>query len=99
MVWQKQKPDALETFLTQSLLGAVLLGQGQYAAAEPLLRQGYEGLKQRADKIPATSKVRLTDVLEWLVQLYDAWGQKDQAEEWRKQLEQTRVATKPPARP
>ena len=30
---------------------------------------------------------RLTEALERLVQLYDAWGKKDKAEEWRKKLE------------
>jgi hypothetical protein len=61
-----------------------LLGQKNYAAAEPLLVQGYAGLKQRQDQIPSQNKARLTEALERLVHLYDGWGKKDQADEWRK---------------
>jgi hypothetical protein len=55
----------------------------------PLL-QGYEGLKQRQDKIDPRSQARPTEALERLVQLYDAWGQKDQADRWRQELEGAR---------
>ena len=44
-------------------------------------------MKQREAKIPTTDKVCLTEALERLVQLYDAWGKKDKADEWRKTLE------------
>jgi hypothetical protein len=74
------------TFYTRSLLGDALLGQRRYAEAEPLLLAGYEGLKQREATIPANAKKALTEALERLVQLYDAWGKKDQADQWRKQL-------------
>jgi hypothetical protein len=47
--------------------------------------------------IPVPLRTRnLTDALERLVQLYDATGQKDKADEWWKQLE---AAAKPPAQP
>jgi serine/threonine protein kinase/tetratricopeptide (TPR) repeat protein len=90
---QKQ-PDSWTTFDTQSLLGGSLLGQKKYADAEPLLLSGYEGLKQRENTIPAIDKGRLTEVLERLVQLYDATGQKDKADEWRKQLDARRMPPK-----
>src|SRR5262249_2408509 len=41
----KKAPDEWRTFETRSLLGASLLGQKKYAEAEPLLLQGYEGMK------------------------------------------------------
>jgi hypothetical protein len=31
-----------------------------------------------------------------LVQLYDAWGRKDQADQWRKELEASRASRKNP---
>src|SRR5262249_2714655 len=37
-------------------------------------RAGYEGMKQRADTIPPQGKPRLTEALERLARLYDAWG-------------------------
>jgi hypothetical protein len=80
------------------MLGGALLGQKKYAEAEPLLLQGYEGMKQREARISATGKFGLTKALERLVQLYEATGQKDKAAEWRKKLEDARPA-KPPAKP
>ena len=68
------------------MIGASLVGQGKYAEAEPLLVQGYEGLKQREAKIPAWAKVHLTEALEWLVQLYEATGRPEKAAEWRAKL-------------
>src|SRR6202011_4287306 len=41
----------------------------------PLLLAGYEGMKAREKTIPKESP-RLTEALERLVQLYDAWGKR-----------------------
>jgi serine/threonine protein kinase/tetratricopeptide (TPR) repeat protein len=84
---EKKEPDAWTTFNARSMLGEALNGQQRRAEAEPLLLQGYEGLRQRAAKIPKEGKPRLAEALERLVQLYDATGPKDKADEWRKQLE------------
>ena len=73
--------------------------QKRYAEAEPLLLQGYEGLRQCQGKMSMDERVRLTEALERLVRLYEAAGQKDQAEEWRKKLEEAKAAAKPPAKP
>lgn len=43
-------------------------------------------MNEREAKIPAQGKPRLTEALERLVQLYDAWGKPDQAAEWRAKL-------------
>jgi serine/threonine protein kinase len=83
----KVGPAAWATSSTQAQLGASLLGQKKYTEAEPLLRQGYEGLK-RQDKLPAPNPT--LEVLEWLVQLYDATGQHDKAAAYRKELEEAR---------
>jgi eukaryotic-like serine/threonine-protein kinase len=85
---QKHLPDGWTTFNTESVLGASLLGQKEYADAEPLLLEGYQGLKARQTKIPLQEKDRrLREALERLVQLYDAWGKPDEAAKWRKELE------------
>jgi tetratricopeptide (TPR) repeat protein len=88
---EKSEPDAWTTFNSRSQLGGTLLGRKKYAEAEPLLLQGYEGMKRRQDKIPPEGKVRLFEAMERLVQLYDAWGKKDQADHWRKELEAARA--------
>jgi non-specific serine/threonine protein kinase/serine/threonine-protein kinase len=84
---KKKMPDDWTIFNTQSMLGAALVGQKNYALAEPLLLAGYEGMKQREAKIPAANKPRLTEAINRLVQLYDASGRKDNADAWRKKLE------------
>jgi DNA-binding SARP family transcriptional activator len=90
-------PDDWQTFSARSLLGAALMGQKKYVEAEPLLVQGYEGMRQRQAKIPPRYKVlRLREAAERLVQLYDAWGTQDQAREWRKKLETHRAAENGP---
>jgi len=92
---EKKLPDDWATFETQSSLGASLLGQKRYAEAEPLLIEGFEAMKVRETKIPPASKARLTKAGERIVQLYEAWGKKEKAEEWRKRLAQPADATKP----
>jgi eukaryotic-like serine/threonine-protein kinase len=101
---RKKQPVAWTTFNTQLLLGAALLGEEKYADAEPLLVQGYEGMK-KSEKEPgqkhhsSSTKERLTEALERLVQLYDAWGMKDKADEWRKKSEEAKSPLKPTANP
>jgi hypothetical protein len=85
-IFEKEQPDAWSTFQTRSLLGGALLGQQKYADAQPLLLAGYQGLKQREAEIPAKSKKLLTEALQRLVRLYDAWGKPEQAEAWRQRL-------------
>jgi serine/threonine protein kinase len=89
---EKKQPDAWTTFSTQSRLGFALLGQKKYAAAEPLLRKGYEGMKQRAATIPEPGRqLYLTKAVEWLIALYEATGNKDEAARWRAELGMART--------
>ena len=79
-------PDDWRTFSTRSLLGACLLGQKKYVEAEPLLVSGYEGMKAREAKISATSKVRLKEALERLLQLSEATDRAAEAAGWKQKL-------------
>jgi hypothetical protein len=81
------------------MLGQALLGQQRYGDAELLLEQGYEGMKQRADKISPAHRSRLTEALERLVHLYDAWNRPVQAARWRKELEAHKKAAAEHAKP
>jgi eukaryotic-like serine/threonine-protein kinase len=83
---EKKLPDDWQTFNARRLLGASLLGQKKFAEAEPLLLSGYEGMKQREDKIPASSKRYVKETLQRVVQLYEATGQSQKAAEWNKKL-------------
>jgi hypothetical protein len=84
---EAKQPDAWMTFHTKSRLGEALVGQKKYAAAEPLMLAGYEGLKRREADIPPPSRACLTQALERLVELYTAWGKVDEADNWRKRLD------------
>jgi hypothetical protein len=58
--------------------------------AEPLFLKGYVGMEQREAKIPRGGKIRLTEALEKLVELYDAWGKKEKASQWRGRLDEAK---------
>jgi tetratricopeptide (TPR) repeat protein len=94
-ICEKRLADSWHHFHAQSLLGGSLLGQHKYAEAEPLLRRGYEGLKARERSIQADDRTCLTEALERLVQLYDAWGKPEKAKEWRAK----QVTPEPPKQP
>jgi tetratricopeptide (TPR) repeat protein len=87
-IHEQKFPDEWFTFHGQSILGAALMGQNKYAEAEPLLLSAYEGMKKREAMIPKDGKLRLTEALDRVVQLYDAWCKKDKADEWRKKREE-----------
>ena len=76
----KKQPGAQDTFHTESLLGAALLGRQKYADAEPLLVRGYLGISESAkapsqkNHDPRTGQ-RLIDALERLVQAIRRLGQ------------------------
>ena len=93
---EKLLPDAGYRFYLISRLGGSLAGQAKYAEAEPPLRQGYEGLVQRQASLPPILNAprRVTESLERLVQLYDAWGKPTQAAEWKKKLAESQQTAK-----
>jgi serine/threonine protein kinase/tetratricopeptide (TPR) repeat protein len=85
---ENKEPNGWKTFDAKSVLGGALLAQERYTEAEPLLLQGYEGMKQREAKIPAEFRnPRLTESLERLVQLYETLGQAGKTDEWRMKLQ------------
>jgi eukaryotic-like serine/threonine-protein kinase len=80
---QKAQPDAWNTFNTQSLLGAALLGQKKYPEAEPLLLKGYEGMKAREKSIPPQGKTRIPEAIDRLIELYTAINKPDEVKKWK----------------
>jgi tetratricopeptide (TPR) repeat protein len=67
-----------------SVLGAVLLGQGKYTEAEPILLKGYEGMKQA--EVNFLAKKRTAEVCGWIVRLYESTNQPEKARQWREKL-------------
>jgi len=84
--FEQKTPDDWATSNARSVLGAWLLEQKNFAEAEPLLLAGYEGMKAHEAKTPARYANRLAETGASIVELYDAWGKKDKADEWRKRL-------------
>jgi hypothetical protein len=68
----------------------VLAQQREFAEAEPLLVQGYEGMKQREDQIPADQKLQLIEALDRLTRFYAAMENPVEAANWQQELEATR---------
>jgi tetratricopeptide (TPR) repeat protein len=89
-------PHLWQTYWAHSLLGAALLGQHKYADAERPLLDGFAGMKQRADEMPAAAKVRLVEAAQRLVELYEAWQRPEDAARWRKELLQVKGTPEPP---
>lgn len=80
---EKKEPNVWTTAYVRSLLGEALLGQKKSADAEPLLRAGYEGLKEKAATIPAPRRrERLEEALERLIRLATETGQPDAVKKW-----------------
>jgi eukaryotic-like serine/threonine-protein kinase len=85
-IWEARRPDDWNRFDTQSLLGSSLLGQKKFAEAEPLLLSGYQGMRARDAKLPASKKFYVTESGERIVRLYEGWGRTDEALAWRAKL-------------
>ena len=79
-----------------SMLGGALLGQKQYAEAEPLLLKGYEGMKAREKTIPSQASPRIPEALDRLVELYAATGKRDEAARWRAERAEYPFVAPPP---
>ena len=94
---EKTHPDAWATFNTQSMLGGALLGQKNYAEAEPLLVKGYEGMKTREKTIPqhGGGELRLPEALDRLMELYTAINKPDEAKKWQAERAKYPQARKP----
>jgi eukaryotic-like serine/threonine-protein kinase len=88
---ERMGAEGWETAWARSLLGGALVGQTKYADAEPLLVAGYNGMKEREMRIPVPERPKLTEALDRVVHLYDAWGKKDKADRWRKTRPGSRV--------
>jgi len=87
-LYDKLKSLHWTKFLAQSYLGGALLGQKKYAEAEPLIIQGYEGLKQHTNEIPLRPRYGIMiGAVERLVKVNEALHKPDEADKWRKILD------------
>ena len=73
----------LDLAQARSSLGACLAAQERFAEAEPLLTEGFEGLRREMGETSGSAFKTLKEI----VDLYEAWGKEDKAEEFRRLLE------------
>ncbi len=80
---EKGDRDDWHYFRAQIFLGAALAGLRQYSEAEPLLLNGYEGMRQRSSRMPAEQRkwIRFSD--EQIVDMYSQWSKPEEAAKWR----------------
>jgi tetratricopeptide (TPR) repeat protein len=79
-------PENWRTFNTKSLLGAALAGQEKYDEAEPLLLDGYQGMKVRENEILQKDKSKLADALQRIIKLYEPTGESEKAMHWQERF-------------
>jgi tetratricopeptide (TPR) repeat protein len=80
-------PDDWRSFEAMSILGAALVGQSEFAEAEPLLIDGYEGLAETRSSIPPFAKQRPLEAIKRLIELYESWGKPDKMATWQAKLD------------
>ena len=86
---EKKLPDDWVLYNTKSLLGGALAGQKKFQEAEPLLVEGYSGMKDREANIPPAAQPRLPEAIRRLVDLYTAWDRPEEAAKWQAILEES----------
>jgi serine/threonine protein kinase len=83
----KQAPDDWRTFVALSHLGGSLMGLGRNDEAAPVLLRTYEGLKAREGLVPAPERRAIREAADRLVQVFQALGKTEQADEFRRRIE------------
>ena len=66
--------------------------------AEPLLLEGFSGMKDREAKVPPAAKPRLAEAIRRLVDLYTAWEKPEKAAEWERKLDEENLPSTPGAK-
>ena len=57
----------------------------EYAEAEPILLEGYQGMLANKDVMAVPDRYHLDRAHEWITQLYQAWGKPEKIAEWSNQ--------------
>src|SRR5262249_21090322 len=96
-IYEAKSPNHWRAPDSKSMLGGSLLAQKRYAEAEPLMLEGYQGLKQLEDKYPAAVRQELKPALQDFIQLYTETGRSEKAAVWKQRLEELVKLTAPPA--
>ncbi len=83
---ESASPEDWTLYHLMSGLGEMLVRQGRYREAEPLLVQGFAGLVARQNAIPAKAGAPVRIAALRVVDLYTQWQKPLNADEWRQKL-------------
>lgn len=78
----RTNPDGWDVADAESVLGAILAGQGHYEEAEPYLVESYARLKETR----GARNFRTRRALGRILDLYTAWGRPEELERYRAQI-------------
>ncbi len=82
-IFRQTQPDGWEVGEAESVLGNLLVGQGEYEEAEPLLVEGHALLVQ----VRGESYFRTRRAHARILELYSAWGDLEKLEQYRAMAE------------
>ncbi len=83
----KKQKDAWEIACIKSRLGVACVGVKKLAEAEPLLVDGYRGLKKYENSLPeATRQFAMTEAIQGLIDLATVEKKPDDIKKWRAEL-------------
>ena len=82
----KKDAGQWRVFWTKSQLGQAKTGLKQFSEAEVLLQEAHKELAARKDKLPIWTHRYIRETGRTLADLYEAWGKKELAAEWRNRL-------------
>lgn len=95
---QQIAPSDWKTANAESMFGEALTGAGKYEEAEQHLVPAFATLEAAAQRIPVAIREKtLCEAAQRVVELYDALGQVELAEQWRRRLASLEAAGDVPA--
>jgi len=69
-----------------------MLGRKRFVEAEPLLIEGYEGMKRREATIPPALKFRLDEALDRLIRCSEGLAKPSDTAKWKREREAHRAS-------
>jgi hypothetical protein len=75
-------PDSWARFKTEHLRGQSLVGQGDFARAEPILLSGYQGLMRLNPTVAVSDRVAPPQMVAPIVLMYRSLGKPGEAAKW-----------------
>jgi hypothetical protein len=81
-------PDDWHLFNTEFMLGESMLGQRRFVEAESFFSRSLAGIRSRFKAIPPDQRAVLRVAVSRVARLYESLGDKQKADQWRKQTGQ-----------